>query len=264
MRPLFINLILLGGTTEEKIIASHKAGFDQVELWQQNLTTENLTPDEVKNILHDQKISLTDYQVLLDFDGAPELIRNEKYLQAQQMLAEAAQLGADTLLVPASTDFGCRAEYIVDDLHWLAKEAEQYKIRIAYEAMSWSTVNYLLPSAWQVVQKVDQDNFGLVVDAFHIFARQRTLADLEGIPMDKIFLVQLSDLNVKPSPGNIVDIARHHRLLPGQGAFPLPQLMDKLHNYHGPLGLEVFNDDIRALPPTQAARMAMQSLLSLI
>ncbi|MHC1479046.1 sugar phosphate isomerase/epimerase family protein [Frateuria aurantia] len=260
MQKLFINTILLGGTTAEKIEAAKTAGFDQIELWRQDLEQLGNDAAAAARLLDQASIGLTDYQVLLDFDGAPDSKRAAKRAEAVSMLDTAVAVGATTLLVPASTDFACRPERIVEDMRWLAREAGQRGLRIAHEGMAWSTVHSSLPAVWKVVQEVGEPNLGVVVDAFHIFARCRTAADLDGIPRDRIFLVQLSDLDTELNPGNLVEIARHHRLLPGEGSFPLASLLEKLSDYHGPIGLEVFNDALKSQNPLEVAAKAMASL----
>ena len=140
-------------------------------------------------------LGLTDYQVLLDFDGAPDVIREAKRLEALRMLDTAVAVGADTLLTPACTRKDCVADRIEEDLRWLAREAAERGLRVAYEAMAWSTINHFTLDAWQTLKNVGEKNLGMVIDAFHIFVRHRTAADLEGIPAERIFWVQLSDLN---------------------------------------------------------------------
>jgi len=75
--PLFINTVLLGGTTEEKIIAAAQAGFTQLELWRQDVEAAKGPAQDVAALLQKQQLGLTDYQVLLDFDGAPDEQRRE-------------------------------------------------------------------------------------------------------------------------------------------------------------------------------------------
>jgi 4-hydroxyphenylpyruvate dioxygenase len=178
------------------------------------------------------------------------------------MLDTAVALGATLLLTPACTHKECVGERIEEDLRWLARQAGQRGLRIAYEGMAWSTKINNTADAWKMVQRVNEPNLGLVVDAFHIFVRQRTVADLHGIPMDKIFLVQLSDLSEQPDPENLIDTARHRRLLPGQGKFPIHTLIEYLQEqgYTGPLGLEVFSDVLKAQDPASVARQAMKAL----
>lgn len=260
--PLFLNTVLLGGTTEEKIAAAAQAGFDQLELWRQDVDAAEGTEPDIAALLKKQPLGLTDYQVLLDFDGAPEEQREEKRRDALKMMDAALALGATTLLTPASTQKNCIAEREEEDIRWLAQEAGKRGLRVAFEAMAWSTHINTTDAAWRLVQRVNEPNLGLVVDAFHIFVRNRTVADLHGIPMDKIFLVQLSDLAALPSGNELVETARHHRLLPGQGNFPLYTLLDYLEaeGYRGPVGLEVFNDEIKRHAPADAAKEAMHAL----
>jgi 4-hydroxyphenylpyruvate dioxygenase len=151
---------------------------------------------------------------------------------------------------------------IDEDMHWLASQAAERHLRIAYEGMAWSTINNNLPAAWACVQRVGAPNMGVVVDAFHIFARGRDAGDLDGIPADRIFLVQLSDVTETVNADNVVEVARHRRLLPGQGRFPVDTILSKLKqvNYSGPIGLEVFNDVMKSRDPYQITREAMAAL----
>lgn len=260
MHTLFLNTILLGGSTADKLAAAAGAGFDQIELWRQDVEQAEGLTQGVVGELRKHRLGLTDYQVLLDFDGAPDGKRETKRTEALAMLDTAVTLGAGTLLVPASTDPDCVAGRVVEDMRWLARQAAARGLRIAHEGMAWSTLHDTLPAVWDVVQAVDAPNLGLVLDAFHLFARHRTLADLDGIPLDRLFLVQLSDLAVETRPDSIIDIARHHRLLPGQGRFPLQALMARLQDYRGPIGLEVFNDALKSQNPDTVAREAMTAL----
>ncbi|MTD25656.1 sugar phosphate isomerase/epimerase family protein [Erwinia sorbitola] len=264
--PLFINTILLGGSSEEKLHAAAAAGFNQVELWQQDVAEATGDDAALADLCQQLSLGLTDYQVLLDFDGAPADLRADKRREALQMMTTAQRLGASTLLVPASTHPQCCVNRIDEDLGWLVNEAADHGLRVAYEAMAWSTHINNTAQAWQRIQKIDAPNLGLVVDAFHIFVRQRTLADLAGIPAEKIFLVQLSDLDYQPDGRHLIDTARHHRLLPGEGKYPLKDLLQHLQqiDYRGPLGLEVFNDQRHAANPLTTAKAAMASLRGLL
>ena len=260
--PLFLNTILLGGSTADKIAAAGSAGFGQIELWRQDVDAHPEGAPGVLQALARARLGLTDFQVLLDFDGAPGERRTAKRQEALQMLDLAVQLGATTLLAPASTDPGCDPSRIVDDLAWLARQAAARGLRVAYEAMAWSTVNHTTPAAWRCVQAASQANLGMVIDAFHLFAPGRDVRDLDGIAAERIFLVQLSDLAQQVSTAQLKTTARHHRLLPGDGHFPLDSLLRRLAaiGYAGPIGLEVFNDALHARDPAAVAQQAMAAL----
>jgi len=260
--PRFLNTVLLGGTFTEKLEAIARAGFNGVEVWQQDAEK---AVAETRQQLDALSLARTDYQVLLDFDGAVGEKHQEKRQEALTMMTTARALGSPMILVAANTA-ACDPQKIVTDMKWLCHHAKAFGLRVAYEAMSWSTEIDQCDKAWQIIQQVDADNLGLVVDAFHIFALRRTLQDLINIPREKIFLVQLSDTEMPLGDDALKQIARHHRLLPGEGNFPLTGLvayLDKL-GYTGPVGLEVFNDHAAEQDCAGVAQRAKEALENIL
>jgi 4-hydroxyphenylpyruvate dioxygenase len=61
---------------------------------------------------------------------------------------------------------------------------------------------------------------------------------------------------------SLMAMAKHQRLLPGDGIIDIERFVDKLKSvgYQGPVGIEVFNDALKRLPPEVAARHAWQAL----
>jgi 4-hydroxyphenylpyruvate dioxygenase len=262
--PLFVNTILLGGTPTQKIAAARAAGFEQIEILTHDVDGYDGSPEDLGHWLQELGVGLTDYQVLREFDGAPDNLREKKRTEALSILNVASRIGADTVLITASSDPGCIAANIDDDLRWLAGEAATRGLRIAYEGLAWSTVNFTLNAAWNCVQRLNITNLGLVVDPFHLFVRGGTARDLDNIPMDRIFILQLcdSDLDHCNDLQLVIDTARHRRLLPGQGWFPIDTILErfKAGGYAGPVGIEVFNDVMRDRDPRVTAQEAMSAL----
>jgi 4-hydroxyphenylpyruvate dioxygenase len=180
------------------------------------------------------------------------------------MLDVASRIGANTVLVTASSNPACIATRVDDDLRWLADEAAARGLRIAYEGLAWSAVNFTLTAAWGCVRRLNLPNLGLVVDPFHLFVRGGTASDLDDIPMDRIFILQLcdSDLDHCNDLQLVIDTARHHRLLPGQGWFPIDTILERFKKggYVGPIGIEVFNDQMRDRDPILTSQEAMSAL----
>ena len=114
--PLFLNAVLLGGSTSEKVAAARATSFDQIELWRQDVESVPKGPGAVQDLLTGDNINLTYYQVVLDFDGAPGDRRAVKRAQATSILDQAVQVGTSTLLAPASTDRGCDPARIDEDM----------------------------------------------------------------------------------------------------------------------------------------------------
>ena len=258
----FLNFILLGGSTEQKIAATLAAGFDEAEIWNEDVAAYPGGPAELGAHIKACGLRLADIMVLRDFAGAPMHLHDEKRAQALHMMELALALGTDTVQSPATTLAEHVPDKVDEDLRWLATEAASRGLRIAYEPIAWSVLDHNLPAAWARVERVGMANVGVVVDLFHVCTRQRGVEDLDGIPMERIFQVQLSDLAEPVSVDNIphlIDTARHRRVLPGQGYFDTAVFIERLRRdgYAGPVGVEVFSDVLKAQPPEVAAKQAM-------
>ncbi|WP_336778631.1 sugar phosphate isomerase/epimerase family protein [Pantoea sp. USHLN256] len=256
--PKFLNLVLLNGEPEEKLRAARAAGFDQVEIWREDVQAS--TPQLAKQL----QLGFTNVQVLRDFTGAPDRERQQKREELRQFIQIAQTIGCDTIQAPASTREDCVAARIDEDLRWLASEAARFNMRIMYEPMAWCSVDNTLPLAWERLQRLDQPNIGLVVDLFHICALGGDASQLDGIPADRIYEVQLCDMAEMPPQEKqpLSEYARHQRLLPGDGIIEVERFVDKLKSagYSGPVGIEVFNDELKAQPADVAAHKAWQAL----
>lgn len=261
--PLFLNTVVLGGSTADKLAAVRDAGFDQIELWRQDVDAVEGGASEARTLVGEYGVGLTDYQVLADFEGAPDERREAKRAEARAVLDAAVLVGAPAVLVAASTDPACVVERVDEDMRWLARQAGQRGLRIAYEAMAWSTVHHTLQGADELVNRLGEPGLGLVVDTFHLLARGGSPRIVETVDPRRIALVQLCDLDRPVDDLEVtVETARHRRLLPGQGCLPLDVVTGRLHamGYTGPVGLEVFNDDLHAEDPAVVARRSMAAL----
>ena len=262
--PTVLNLVLLHGGPEQKLQAAQAAGFDQVEIWREDVQASEQGAAALAQFADQQGIGFTNLQVLRDSTGTSAGLRIQKREELRQFIQMAQALGCDTIQAPASTREDCIPERIDDDLRWMASEAARYKMRIMYEPMARCSVDNTLPLAWERLQRLDQPNIGLVVDLFHICAPGGDASQLDGIPADRIYEVQLCDMAERPSQDKqaLIDMARHQRLLPGDGIIEIEQFVDKLKSvgYQGPVGIEVFNDALKRLPPAEAAQQAWQAL----
>jgi 4-hydroxyphenylpyruvate dioxygenase len=256
-----IATVCLSGTLDEKLAAAACAGFDGVELFENDLVNSPLTPGEVRARADELGLAIDLYQPFRDFEAVPDLAPNLRRAEAKFDVME--ELGAPTLLVCSNVS----AAAIDDDalaaeqLHELAERAARRGLRIAYEALAWGRHVNEYDHAWRIVAAADHPALGTCLDSFHILSRGSDLAAIAGI--DKLFYVQLAD-----APDLSMDVlqwSRHYRCFPGQGAFDLAGFVRRVLDagYAGPLSLEVFNDVFRQADPDRIAVDAMRSLLVL-
>lgn len=94
--------------------------------------------------------------------------------------------------------------------------------------------------AWRIVELAGHPAVGVCLDSFHILSRGHDPAEIEQIPGDRIFFVQLPDAPMLSL--DVLSWSRHHRLFPGEGGFDLAGFVGHVlrAGYTGPLSLEVF------------------------
>ena len=258
-----IATVSLGGTLMEKLNAIAAAGFDGVEIFENDLLYFDGSPRDVKQIAADLGLSILLFQPFRDFEAAPRARMAKNFDRAELKFDVMEQLGADLMLVCSNTAPDAIDDDAVAtaDLRALGERAARRGLRIGYEALAWGRNVNTFARAWKLVQAADHPAVGLVVDSFHTFAIEDDDAPIAGIPGDRIFFAQLADaplMRLDP-----LSWSRHFRCFPGQGAFPVTRFTKHLlaSGYRGPISLEIFNDEFRSAPPRPTAIDAMRSLL---
>ena len=258
-----IATVSLGGTLMEKLNAIAAAGFDGVEIFENNLLYFDGSPRDVKQIAADLGLSILLFQPFRDFEAAPRARMAKNFDRAELKFDVMEQLGADLMLVCSNTapDAIDDDAMAAEDLRALGERAARRGLRIGYEALAWGRNVNTFARAWKLVQAADHPAVGLVVDSFHTFAIEDDDAPIADIPGDRIFFAQLADaplMRLDP-----LSWSRHFRCFPGQGAFPVTRFTKHLlaSGYRGPISLEIFNDEFRSAPPRPTAIDAMRSLL---
>ncbi|WP_417824592.1 bifunctional sugar phosphate isomerase/epimerase/4-hydroxyphenylpyruvate dioxygenase family protein [Thalassospira lucentensis] len=260
-----IATVSLSGDLQEKLDAIAAAGFDGVEIFENDLLSFDGSPADVGKTIRDLGLKLVTFQPFRDFEGMPEPQRTRAFERAERKFDLMEELGTDLLMVcsnvsPQSLGGLDRA---AKDLAELGDRAAKRGLRIAFEALSWGKHISDYRDSWEVVRRANHPNVGLVLDTFHIIARKVPLDAISSIPGDKIFLVQVADaptLEMDP-----LSWSRHFRCFPGQGDFPLGDFMRNLAmtGYDGPLSLEIFNDQFRSSSTKNVAKDGLRSLIYL-
>src|SRR5947207_7045837 len=260
-----IATVSLGGTLVEKLQAIAAAGFDGVEIFENDLLYFDGSPSEVKAICADLGLRILLFQPFRDFEAAPRARMGKNFDRAELKFDVMEQLGTDLMLVCSNIapDTIGDDECAAGDVRALGERAARRGLRIGYEALAWGRHVNTFAHAWKIVQGADHPAVGLVVDSFHTFAVEDDDAPIAEIPGDRIFFSQLADaplMRLDP-----LSWSRHFRLFPGQGALPVTRFTRNVlaSGYNGPISLEIFNDEFRAAPPRPTAVDAMRSLLLL-
>lgn len=258
-----IATVCLSGTLKEKMQACAIAGFDGIEIFEQDLVTSPLSPEDVRKMAADLGLTLDLYQPFRDYDSVPEELLAANLRRADAKFRLMSRLGMDTILVCSNV-----ATAAIDDddlraaqLSRLAELAGDHGVKVAYEALAWGRYVNDYEHAHRLVEAVDHPNLGTCLDSFHILSRDWDTAPIEAFNPEKIFFVQVAD-----APKLALDVlswSRHYRVFPGEGQFELAKFMGHVvrAGYTGPVSLEVFNDVFRQSDVDRTAVDAMRSLI---
>ena len=260
-----IATVSLSGSLTEKLTAASRAGFDGVEIFENDLLASPLRPEEIRARCADLGLTIDLYQPMRDIEAVPEAEFARNLRRARHKFELMRRLGTDTVLVcssvsPLAEDDDALA---AAQLHQLADLAQEFDVRVAYEALAWGRHVSTYDHAWRIVETADHPALGTCLDSFHILSRGSDPKGIEDIPGEKIFFLQLADAPLLAM--DVLQWSRHYRCFPGQGGFDVAGLVRHVltAGYDGPLSLEVFNDVFRQAEAGPTAVDAQRSLLVL-
>jgi 4-hydroxyphenylpyruvate dioxygenase len=261
-----IATVSISGDLREKLAAIAAAGFDGIEVFENDFLAFDGGPREVGRMVRDHGLEISLFQPFRDFEGLPEPQRSRAFDRAERKFDVMEELGTDLVLVcsnvsPAALGGIDRA---ADDLRELGERAARRNLRIGYEALAWGRHVNDHRDAWEIVRRADHPNVGLIVDSFHTFARKVDPETIRSIPGDKIFFVQFADAPLIEM--DLLYWSRHFRTMPGQGDLNVERFARAVAatGYKGIWSLEIFNDQFRGGSPGMIAADGHRSLIALM
>lgn len=261
-----IATVSVPGELKDKLTAISSAGFDGIEIFEHDLITFNDSSSQLAKLVADFGLRIDLYQPGYEIHSLTDIDRSRALGRLERTFDLMEGIGAKLLLLsraarPLAAD---EQDQLVNDLIEFGACAARRGIKIGYEETSSDKVVPSLENAWEVVQKTDQKNVGLVLDGFHISRSASEMEIISSIPGDRIFHVQLSDAPSTKTDQN--RLTPHSRLMPGEGELPLSEFMLATFKagYDGPVSLEITNDDFRGAQPRIVANDGYRSLLYLV
>ncbi len=261
-----IATVSISGDLIEKLDAIEAAGFDGVEIFEQDFIAFDGKPREVGQMVRDRGLEIMLFQPFRDFEGLPEPDRTRAFDRAERKFDVMEELGTDLVLICSSVHPKALGgvDRAADDLCELGDRAAKRNLRVGYEALAWGTHVDDHRDAWEIVRRADHQNIGLIVDSFHTLGRKLSPESIRAIPGDKIFFVQLADAPLIEM--DLLYWSRHFRNMPGEGDLDVTAFMKAVvaTGYDGPISLEIFNDQFRGGSPRKIAADGQRSLLALM
>ena len=147
-----------------------------------------------------------------------------------------------------------------DRLRAIGQVLAEYGVRLGLEWLgprhiraSGTPVIWKMNQTLELIEEIGLSNIGLLFDVWHWFNAEDTLDDLRALRGDQIVHCHFNDAPDKP----LDQQQDMHREIPGRGIIPLVDVLRVLQEigYDGFLAVEIFNDELKAMPPAEAARL---------
>ena len=258
------HLSVLDTTPPELVTVAAAAGFRKIGIRLSATPSVGVPPydmlgntpmlQETLARLADTGVSVLDVEFLRFEPGIAQDI-------PEGFLESAARLGAQYVLVMSAELLEARTlERFCD----LCERAQRYGLQVVLEFAIYTGVKTLADAA-RLVMASRCINASVLVDALH-FSRSGGLpADIAGIDASLLKYAQICDAvaTIPYEPADLIREARTGRLLPGDGALPLRDLVAALPGTI-PLAIEAPNRTTAGLPALERARRAYRAMQALL
>jgi sugar phosphate isomerase/epimerase len=222
---------------EDKLRATQKAGFGNLSIQPQEvrkLNAEGLPVATLRAMADDSGIRISRLDPLCDWvpswhptnmDDAFTLAHD---IDAVDFFKMALELNCTHTSLNATFPYD---RYDVDELveHYAAicRLAGEFGLICDLENIPMWGVRGL-GDAWTIVSRSGAPNGGLVFDSLHFVRSRSTLETLASIPGERIHCVQVSDGPARLPTDTTLEEECFFRLWPGEGEFPLCEMMQVL------------------------------------
>jgi len=264
-----------GTSFADRVAAASGAGFQGISLWGRDVRAaldQGLSWADMAAMLADHDLVVAELDPAwwwtpgaADVRVPPELDPMDIFaFGPSELFAAADALGARSLNAVDVLGGAWSTEEAAGCFARLCREAAEHGLLVHLEWLKWSAVCDL-SSALAVVDMAGAPNGGITLDAWHFTRTGTRVEELRRVPGNLIMAVQLDDGPLEPEP-DLIHATLHERLLPGQGAFDLPGILEALDviGAHAPVGVEVFSDELHSSGARQAAALAATALRRVI
>lgn len=248
-----------------------KHGYDYIEIRTMDKLPEYLKEkslNELAEYFNTHHIKPLALNALVFFNNRDE----DEYLKIinefKEMMDIAKNLGVKYVVaVPLVTEQKILKQDIkkscVKVLKELSDIAEPYGVKIAVEFVGHPqcTVN-TFGQAYDIVETVNRENVGLVLDCFHFHAMGSDIEDLKKADGSKIFILHIDDTEDYPI-GFLTD---EDRVWPGLGAIDLDSILSTLKEigFADVVSVELFRPEYYKLDAEEAIKIAKETTIKAI
>ena len=251
----------------DRLAPARAAGFAGVSVYPSEiemLTGAGMSDGEIRSRVADAGLSIGELDAITTWlpghippEGFPaELAQGLLANTPERLCPMAAAVGARSLTVVEFYGTHPSVETAAESFAAACDVAARHGMLLHLEFLPWAGIPDL-STAWQIVQRADRPNGGLLLDSWHFFRSRSTFEELRAVHGSRVLYVQLADSPSVAEP-DLADETQHRRLLPGEGDMDLVRFVRALDAIGcvAPVGVEVFSDELATQPIADVARRA--------
>jgi len=249
----------------ERLDAARGAGYQGVGLRPTHYRAaraSGLTDGGMRAMLDDHGLRLIELGFIADWwETGEKAARAETFERSIYAIADA--LGGEHVVMIGGpvTD---SVDALADRFGRVCDRAAEHGLRVGLETLPWTDIHDV-GIAWEIVSRSGRPNGGPIYDAWHLNRGGTTEDMIRRVPPGQVIAIQLNDGSHELVESELEDTFRR-RMLPGQGDFRIPQFVALVESLgvSAPTGVEVLNEELRALSAAEAARLGIEAARKVI
>jgi len=270
-----MKIALNGATTmhadlETDIKAASAAGFELIEIWAAKLREflKTKTTADLKNLLNESNLEPYSINSIehITFRTAEDY--EEIKAECEELSRIAGEIGCPyVVVVPGKLPENATKEEIIEEsvkvLNQLGTIAEKHNVSLAFEFLGQTDCSVqTLDLCNEIVEKVNRENIGNVIDTFHFYAGNSTFEAIEKMNPEKLFIFHINDAENLPKE----QLTDAHRLYPGMGILPIREIKAKFDQigYDKMVSIEIFRPEYWNEDPFEVARKARTATIEVL
>jgi sugar phosphate isomerase/epimerase len=248
-------------TLRECVEACSRHGVGWIAPWRERVAEAGLR--ESARVIRDGGLRVSSLCRGGFFPAATEAERRERIDDNRRAIDEAAELGAQCLVLVCGTDRdldGAR-RMIADGIAAVTSYARQRGVRLGIEPLHpmFAADRSVITRLDEAVELADRLDAGIVVDVFHVWWDWRLYDDLRRAA-GRIVGFHVSDWAV-PLPGIVTG-----RSMMGDGVIDLRRIRNAVDEtgYDGPIEVEIMNEKLWSLPLDDIFKTVVERYLACV
>jgi sugar phosphate isomerase/epimerase len=244
----------------ERLAAARDAGYQGIGLRPTHYKAaraSGLTDADMRAMLDDHGLKLIELGFIADWwETGEKAARAELYEHSLYAIKDALG-GKHVVMISGPITDGIDA--LADRFARVCDRAAEHGLRVGLETLPWTDIHDV-GIAWEIASRSGRPNGGPVYDTWHLNRGGTTEEMIRRVPPEHVIAIQLNDGSYELVESELEDTFRR-RVLPGQGDFRIAEFVALVESLGvtAPTGVEVLNDELRALNAAEAARLGIDA-----